>query len=228
MINRTRITVDEATRDVLDQLSTELARTPSWALQLSDDIQLAVADALREGEVSRARTLEPIPASVRALQAQVEQQADGFTAMGTQMQALIARNEALQAASSGQAVGIAGLHESVVRLDERFERQGQSVDRLVQGLTRLAELTTQGSSVTAEQQRELDALRHDCRTMAERQAIGQAELAGGLQQLAITLCDIRSEQAVQRDALQRLASSLDSLSRPWWQRIFSPSRSPKS
>lgn len=319
MINRTRITVDEATRDVLDQLSTELSRTPSWAIQLTEDLPQAVAGALSEGQ---ARNLESIAASSRALQTKVGQQADGLnevrtqiqalvawtktmqadasgqaeriagvheslnrldarlerqvlsvdhlgqglaslvelttqsssmvaeqrreldglrgdcrtraaeqaeglTAVGTQMQALVSQTKSLRADTSGQAERIAGLHASLSRLDERFERQDHSVDRLGQELARLAELTIQGSREVAEQGRALDELKKDSKTFAGQHAAGQAELAGGLQKLTTALSDIRAEQAIQCDALQQLATSLEHLNRPWWQRIFSFSRSQK-
>lgn len=208
-------------------LTTELSRTPSWTLKFGKDLSQAIADAFREGLAGQSRILENLAGSTHALQVQVGKQADCLAAVGTQIQNLVARTEALQDESSGLAERLSGLQALLERMDERFDRQSQAVDRLVQGLTRLAELTTQGSSMVAEQRQVIDALRDDCRTMSGRQEAGQAELADALTQLATTLCDVRSEQAAHHDALEMVASGLDSLSRPWWQRIFS-SRGKKS
>lgn len=225
MINRTRITVDEATREVLDQLSTELARTPSWTQQLSDDVRQVIKEALRDSQAGQERALVPIAASTRALQAQIGQQADGIAAVGEQMQTMAARIASLQAASSSQAELIAGLHDPIDSLNERFERQAQSIDRLGQDLACLTELAAQGCSALAVQRQALDALKGDCQSIAGQQVASQAELAGILQQLATTVRDIRSEQSDQRDALQLLSTTLDSLSQSWWKLIFFPRRS---
>lgn len=96
MINRTRVTVDEATREVLDQLSTELARTPSWTQQFSDDLQLAFAETFRDLQTGQARALEPLAASIRALQSQLGHQGNQLSAVAARLQTLDERMDGLE------------------------------------------------------------------------------------------------------------------------------------
>lgn len=274
MINRTRVTVDEATREVLDQLSTELARAPSWTQQLSDDLQQAFVETFSDAQAAQARALEPIAASGCALQAQLGRQADLLGGVEARLQALdgrldgferllaevratqarlladagatrdevlrqeatleaarsdlAARTEALQAESSGQVERLAAVRAAIGVLDERLAQQAPSVDRLVQEVARLAELSAQGGVQATEQRRELDALRRDHQAMASRQDAAQDALAGLLKDAVAMLQDVGQRQATQHEALQQLAQGLDSLNRPWWRRLFLSSRSAKS
>ena len=294
MINRTRITVDEATRDVLDQLSTELSRKPSWALQFGEDLKQDIADAFRDahvgltrsldgmtastqalktqygkqveslsamdkrlhllvglteavkddsvgqakrlsdlqdaldcigkrshdGQASQARTLERIITATDALQPLVKQHGESLSAVGSQLQTLVGRTDTLQEDSSNQANRLASMQASLEAMQECVNQQVPTIDCLVQGVARLAELPAHCSSAAAEHRQEIDLLRNDCQTVAEKQAAGQMELTATLQQLVTTLRSIHDEQTTQRDVLAKLASGLENLSQPWWRRVF--------
>lgn len=92
MINRTRITVDQATRDVLDQLEAKMAQKPTWVDELhhgQDDLRDETRKTLRDGFAQAARQSETaLTAASRASQTQLNEQATRLDALTEAVQAL--------------------------------------------------------------------------------------------------------------------------------------------
>ncbi|WP_442809188.1 hypothetical protein [Trinickia soli] len=81
MITQTRITVDDATRKVLDELSGQLSQAPSWVAQLRDEIQDEVRDITRDALTAPTKSLSKLGEIATALQAQVVSQAEALAAL---------------------------------------------------------------------------------------------------------------------------------------------------
>lgn len=117
MINRSRITVDEATREVLDQLSIQLGQEPSWAAMLNDQIQDGIRDAVRQvcAHATSSKQLEQLFATTRTLQSQATSQAEGLSELSGSVQTLHKRMEAQQS-------GMEGVHQGLDRLIANSEQ----------------------------------------------------------------------------------------------------------
>jgi predicted nucleic acid-binding Zn-ribbon protein len=227
MINRTRITVDEATREVLDQLSNELSKVPSWSLQLGEEIRQALDDALHEGEAKQAKAFESLKSTSHALQSQVVEQGGALTALGLQLQNLAERAETFGSDLTMQTGSLSRLAGAIERVEKHSIQQAQDFGLITDSLNKFAEFITQSTNMAAKQCEEIAALRDLCSSVVEQQSTGQAKLTDAFQRIVLMQQEICSEQVVQRDLIEQPAFRIDRLSQPWWRRLFS-SRSTKS
>jgi septal ring factor EnvC (AmiA/AmiB activator) len=211
MITPTRITVDEATREVLDQLSSQLSEAPGWAAQLGVDIQHSVTDATRTALAAPSKTLAQLAATATAMQTQV--------------------------AAHGETLN--GISNTVQLLDERAGQYEASIDKLggsaVAQQHLLAELQlghkqllASGEQAVAVAQRQDEAfveLRATLRATAQQQQENIEKLVAMLQDTKTSLSAVQAAQFSQQQLLQDLMQRIDHLSQPWWKRGSKPSRS---
>ena len=119
MIKPTRITVDQATREVLDQLSTQLAQAPAWTTTLHDSIQDGFRDGTRQSQTATNRLLEPLVAASRALQGQLVEQAASLARLFDIVRAVEARINA-------QEQGMPDVVRQLLQDAERRQRDHQN------------------------------------------------------------------------------------------------------
>lgn len=212
MINHTRITVDDETRRVLDELSGHLAQTPPWAGRLTDDLQTEIRDATRGALAAPIKSIGQIDAQLVALQARIASITDT----------------------------LAGLTGSAQTLDSRVGALTAVLDQQVRAVDVLAERSDEANKAAAAQMRTIADLRQQAQTMNDKADALRAIADGHERQLATLidhaqkldaatnallgthalLLDVQTAQAAQRDVLQTVLLRVDHLSKPWWKRLF--------
>lgn len=212
MNHHTRITVDDETRRVLDELSGHLAQTPPWAGRLTDDIQAEIR------EVTRAALAAPIKA-IGQLETQLA---------------------VLQARIASATDALAGLTGAAQALDGRVDAQAAVLEQQVRAVDALVARSDDASKAAAEQTRAIVELQQQAQTTNDKtdalRAIADAhehqlaalidharKLGAATDALLGThamLHDVQTFQAAQRDVLQTVLKRVDHLSKPWWKRLF--------
>lgn len=221
MINRTRITVDEATREVLDQLSSELSKTPSWALELTDELRQAIDTALHDGETKQLHSLDKLKALSQEIKLEVCEKKNFLTELGMQFQNLTERVDTQGSDLLAQTDCLSRLQGAIEQLEALSGQQSQDFLRTKGDLNKLADLSAKNCRTSTEQSEEISRLKDLCVTMADQQSSIQSELTEAFRKFASMQQEICSEQIVQRDLIEKIAYSVDSLRRPWWRRFFS-------
>jgi chromosome segregation ATPase len=211
MITPTRITVDEATRDVLDQLSNQLSAAPGWAARLGEEIQESVADATRSALAAPTKTLTQLVTTATALQAQGMAQSESLNGISNTVQLLGDR---------------LGLYESAIdKLGASVAAQQQPLAELQLGQKQLLASSEQTITAARRQEEAFAALADAMRASAQQQHEDIEKLAVVLQDTKTSLNAVQSAQASQQQLLQAIMQRIDHLSQPWWKRLFKPSRS---
>jgi chromosome segregation ATPase len=222
MINRSRITVDEATREVLDQLSTQLGQEPSWAAMLNEQIQ-GIRDAVRQvhAQATSSKLLEQLSAITRALQSQAISQAEGLAALSGSVQTLDKRMETHQG-------GLEGVHQGLGRLLGNSEQarivstqQGEATAALHQGLNAVTLTVAALQPVLGENAKKLNALQDAAQKVSsavnqqqgllEDIQLGQGRLLGASEQASIMAMQQRGaieslQQGLMQSAIQQQSS----------------------
>ncbi|MBN3787223.1 hypothetical protein [Burkholderia sp. Ac-20353] len=216
MINQTRITVDDATRQVLDELSGHLAQAPAWAGQLTDDIQEAIRDATRAALAAPIKSIGQIDAQLGAVQVRIASVTDTLTGLSGAMQALDAR------------------------IDARIGAQASALDQHGRAVDGLVARSDDARAASAEQTRAIVALQQQAQATGDKTDALRSAADAHAQQLAAlldharkldaatdallgthaVLLDVQTAQAAQRDALQTVLKRVEYLSKPWWKRLF--------
>ncbi|MDR6201885.1 hypothetical protein [Paraburkholderia graminis] len=236
MINEARITVDDATRQVLDQLDEHLSQVPPWARQLKQDVLDEVGDATRDALAAPARSLARLGETVTSLQKQGAAQIAGLASLSTSLKAvevhhgkqqsdyealarqsadLLASNDALGAAAVRQEQAIATLQkhtsaagEDAVGLRAMAGEQGQRIQTVLAQLLVLVDSAQHQNGQIAEIRDEQARLRsaHE-QTSASVQRHGDAVRALGEElELAHRQQDERISRAL--EALQIIGDQL--------------------
>ncbi len=211
MITPTRITVDEATREVLDQLSSHLLEAPSWAARLGEDIQDSVTDATRTALAAPSKTLTQLAATATALQTQAA--AHGETLNGMSNTVLLL----------GKQVG--QFETSIDKLGSSAVAQQRLLAELQLGHKQLLASGEQTAAVAQRQDEAFVALSDAMRASARQQQESIEKLAAVLHDTKTSLSAVQAAQARQQQLLQDLMQRIDQLSQPWWKRGSKPSRS---
>jgi chromosome segregation ATPase len=276
MINQTRITVDQATKKVLDDLSGHLSQPPSWVAPLSDEIQ-EVGEATRNALTATTKSVAKINDAVATLQEQIVSQAESHAesqasaladlsgamkGIGEHLDALeagirnqsqsvgdmLASNERACTASAQQGQAIALLQQKVEGSSANTEALRSTGEALTQQLTRLlgetrtlaggaerhdkrlADLqggnerllavSEQGTAAAIQQRDIVQAMSEALQAANQQQEKRATELIAALQSTNALLRELQSEQVKQRDALQSVAERVESLSKPWWKKLF--------
>ncbi len=212
MNNHTRITVDDETRRVLDELSGHLAQTPPWAGRLTDDLQTEIRDATRGALAAPIKSIGQIDAQLVALQARIASVTDMLAGLTGSSQTLDGRVGALTTVLEQQVRAVDAL---AVRSDEANQAAAAQTRTI-------AELQQQSQTTNDK----ADALRATA-AVHERQLatlIDHAQKLGAATEALLgthaLLLDVQTAQATQREELQTILRRVDYLSKPWWKRLF--------
>ncbi|RQS40473.1 hypothetical protein [Burkholderia sp. Bp8990] len=205
MIHHTRITVDDETRRVLDELSGHLAQTPSWAGGLTNEIRAEIRNATRDTLAAPIKSIGQLDAQFAALQVRMAAATDT----------------------------LAGLTAATQALDGRVAAQVEVLDRQVRAVDAAGEVAAgQTRAIVALQQHaqatndKVDALRAiaDAHERQLAVLIDHAQKLGAATDALLgthaMLHDLQTVQAAQRDVLQTVLRRVDHLSKPWWKRLF--------
>lgn len=231
MITPVRITVDEATREILDQLEAQLTQTPAWADRLQDAAQAewrALSQQSHQAQKSLAQQFEPLATATRAVQGQL-------SGLSVDLDTVHTSVKALQLDLTTQGMALAGIRQALPEAMEHLTRSGEAIDGVAKGLAanfrsfqeqlvrlqrrvdevlavqaRLAEDHLKAEALQREQRAALATLEQQLRQSTEQQATAHQQLADAM----------RAAHQAQRDQLQVLGHTLRALSRPWWQRLF--------
>lgn len=251
MIKPTRITVDHATREVLDQLSTQLAQAPAWAITLGDRIQDDVRDASQQAHTATNRRLDSLVEASRVLQGQIVEQKAGVTELLNIVRVLEERfserergmleamHQLLHAAEQRQRDDqvkpmqvLAAVSASIQSLETRVAVQHGALELQRNDLTTLLNSREQEQAAVSKHQSMLEAMQHLLRdAVLEAQKRESSRVDAQAQAQAATLAllrQVQTEQTRQQKDLQLVCQRLDEMSRPWWKKLFNRNRSQNS
>lgn len=249
MIKLTRITVDHATREVLDQLSAQLALAPAWAAALSDRIQEDVREAAQQSQTTANRRFDALADGSRQLHGQLAEQsvrlaelldlvgaAEGRIAeqeRGTLegVRQLMQDTEQHQRERQVESMlALVALSASAQAVESQIAAQQESLQVQQRDLAGLLESQKQSLAVAMKHHALLEAVQQSLQDAVQdaqrRQGRRQEEQAQTQAATGVLLHEIKAEQLRQSNALQALCQRLDAMSRPWWEKIFNRNRSP--
>ncbi|CAM2171811.1 conserved hypothetical protein [Burkholderia latens] len=205
MINHTRITVDDETRRVLDELSGHLAQTPPWAGQLADAIHAELREATRTALAGPIRAIGQLDAQLAALQVRIASATDTLAGLTGAAQALDGRMAAQSAVLDQQVraideagTAVAGHTQAIAGL----QRHAQATNDKVDALRAAADIHGDQLAALIDHSRKLGAATD---ALLGTQAVLQ---------------DVQAAQAAQRDVLLSVLQRVEHLSKPWWKRLF--------
>jgi len=211
MITPTRITVDEATREVLDQLSSQLSEAPGWAARLGEDIQDSVTDATRTALAAPSKTLTQLAATATALQTQAAAHGEALNGISNMVQLL------------GKQVG--QFETSIDKLGSSAVAQRHLLAELQLGHKQLLASGEQAVAAAQRQDEAFAVLSDAMRASTRQQQESVEKLAALLQDTKTSLSAVQAAQASQQQLLQDLMQRIDQWAQPWWKRGSRPSRS---
>jgi chromosome segregation ATPase len=206
MINQTRITVDEATKKVLDDFNEHFSRPPSWVAPLSEEIQEA-GEVTRNALSATTKSVAKINDAVATLHEQIVSQAESHAE--SQARALANLSGAMK-----------GIGEHLGALEAGIRNQSESVADMQTSSQRVLAASEQGATAAIQQRDIVQAMSDALQAANQQQEKRAAELIAALQSTNALLRELQSEQVKQRDALQSVTERVERLSKPWWKKLF--------
>lgn len=226
MITTTRVSVDAATREILDQLSTTLGHVPKWAEDLTRELPADIREVLDSELSPLKKRLNQSAIATDGVGGKLDDQISMLTGMQGATQAQAERfdkqveriasevkemHEQAQIATSGQTASLTGL---------KFELS--SAAALIHGLH------SEMKSATAE----IQVLRTAMLEVAQQQvtslAISQTKLVSMQSESCELLLALRADMAYQNQVLNLIRGRLDAMSRPWWKKLFTTTEKNKT
>lgn len=189
MITRTQVSVDDATRQVLDQLTAELANPPRWAKAFAAEIPDGVQEALDDKLGPLKKRLDQVAGVAERLQSQLSDQGTGLNAL--------------------RAVGL----EQAERAEQQLSRLSTEVTNLLEQVRSAAATQTQGATTlnaaVAAVSGELQTLRGELRQQARQHADALAASQAGAAAAQCSLVElVQTLQAAQAEGLRQVQLGL--------------------
>lgn len=192
MISPTKVSVDAATRDILQELSAQLDYEPVWVGMLRSSIENALSESIDAGVVPLRNSLEHLSSTLNVMNRQVSRAIDGLDEHQTTLKDL--KDEVLNhKAMIKDAIGL---------LSELTTSTGDAYNNI----------NSQGAKLAS-----IDQLIHQSYSEF---AQSNAETNKNLRLELMLIKDLTDELAKQREELALVRNQVEMLSRPWWKRIF--------
>ena len=221
MIKPTRVTVDQATHDVLYQLSTQLAQAPAWTATLLDSIHDGFREGTKQSQTATNRLIEPLVAANRMLQGQLTEQAARLVTLLDLVRAVEARITAQQQSmpeavhqllqdleqhqrdsQAEQVQVLTALFTSVQALEPRVVAQQEALEVQQQDLVKLLSSEEKTQVAVAKHHAMLEAVQHLMQDAERRQRDSQAEQVQVLTALSTLVQALEPRVVAQQEALK--------------------------
>ncbi len=200
MISRTSVSVDDATRDVLQELSAHMDSEPVWVGQLRRSIEESLRESIDDGIVPLQNSLEQISRAINATSRQISL---AIEELNDQQAALkYIKEEALVHKTSMSDItgSLNNLTTSIIEVNNNLNHHRT-------GLTSIEQQIQQSHSEFSDARSETDMV---------------------LRETLILLKSLSSELSSQRQELTEVCSRVEKLSLPWWRKIFKREKRSKS
>lgn len=215
MIKPISISVDEATRQVLDELTESLGRAPDWASQLTRNLPDSIREVLDDELAPLAGRLDQMKVDISTVQSRLSEQGSLLQRVAQELQSSAGQSQARLVEQGGLLQRMQ--QDSQVNGEQLQASWAAFAHRHEALLGEQRNAMTQFAVVTNAKHEELHA---SLSTLAStyRDEFNKLTSAQGL-----TL-DLMRQMAksveVQQQALTKLQEQIRTLQQPWWKKLF--------